>query len=108
MPLFSVTFFRSIGPVSGGHSSSPPDHTAVGLIGRAVAAVEAHPLPLRLQGPGRVMLEYLAPELPFWARIPMANLWLFQPALEALLWHDRTLRSFFWTTQAVTIIQVAF
>jgi carboxypeptidase PM20D1 len=94
-----------VGPVKGGHSSAPPDHTAVGLLARAIAAVETHPLPLRLQGPGRLMLEALAPELPWWARVPLTNLWLFAPVLERLLWHESTLRVFFWTTQAVTVVQ---
>ena len=31
-----------------GHSSSPPPHTAVGKIGRAVAAIERRPMPARL------------------------------------------------------------
>ena len=97
---------RSVGPLKGGHSSSPPDHTAIGLVGRAIAAVESHPLPLRLQGPGRVMLDYLTPELPFLARILFANIWCFRWLLEVLLWHDVSLRPFFWTTQAVTVVQV--
>ena len=34
---------------TGGHSSVPPQHTAVGLISRAVAAIEDNPMPARLE-----------------------------------------------------------
>ena len=37
---------RAVG--AGGHSSTPPPHTAVGLVSRAIAAIEDNPMPARL------------------------------------------------------------
>jgi carboxypeptidase PM20D1 len=71
--------------VTGGHSSMPPDATAVGVLARALAAIERDPMPSRLDGVAREMLEHLAPEMGFGRRVLMANLWLLQPlALRAL------------------------
>ena len=64
---------------SGGHSSVPPRNTAVGILAAAVARLEANPLSSSLEGPTRMMLEALAPELPIQSRVVLRNLWLFGP-----------------------------
>ena len=71
--------------VTGGHSSMPPASTAVGVLARAIAAIEADPMPPRLDGAAREMLEYLAPEMAFGRRVLMANLWLLAPVVERVL-----------------------
>jgi len=71
--------------VTGGHSSMPPSSTAVGVLARAIAAIEADPMPARLDGVAREMLEYLAPEMAFGRRVLMANLWLFAPVARRVL-----------------------
>jgi carboxypeptidase PM20D1 len=63
----------------GGHSSIPPRDTAAEAVARAVAKVADRPLPARLDGPARGLLETLAPEMPWRHRLVMANLWLFRP-----------------------------
>jgi carboxypeptidase PM20D1 len=63
----------------GGHSSMPPRNTAIGLVAAAVQKLEANPMPARLEGPSRESFDYLAPELPLAMRVPLANLWLFEP-----------------------------
>lgn len=63
----------------GGHSSVPPRETAVGILARAVSRLEAAPMPARLAGPARQMLDHLAPELPFGRRLVLGNLWLLRP-----------------------------
>jgi len=69
----------------GGHSSMPPPETAVGILSRAVVALEAHPFPLELDGPTRGMLEAMAPYVPFGQRIVLANLWLTGPLISRLM-----------------------
>jgi carboxypeptidase PM20D1 len=71
--------------VTGGHSSMPPRDTAVGVLARALAAIERAPMPSRLDGPARAMLEQLAPEMGFGRRVLMANLWLLGPLVERVL-----------------------
>jgi carboxypeptidase PM20D1 len=63
--------------VEGGHSSTPPSETAIGILARAVDRLEARPMPGRLEGPSRMMLETLGPGMPFRLRLVMGNLWLF-------------------------------
>lgn len=60
----------------GGHSSLPPRQSAVGILSAAVARLEAHQLPARLEGPTRQLFDRLGPRLPFAQRVAFANLWL--------------------------------
>lgn len=66
---------------AGGHSSMPPSSTAIGQLARAVAKLEATPMPARLTPPVAGMLDTLAPSLPFAQRLAVANRWLFGPLL---------------------------
>ncbi|MCS7176921.1 MAG: M20 family peptidase [Candidatus Kapabacteria bacterium] len=65
----------------GGHSSTPPSRSPLGMVAEAVAAIERSPLPARLEGAAVAMLEAVAPELPFWQRFMVANRWLFGAVL---------------------------
>ena len=67
---------------TGGHSSMPPPHTAIGLVAAAVQALEAHPMPCRITGATRASFAYLAPEMTFGQKLILANLWLFGPLAE--------------------------
>ena len=64
---------------AGGHSSTPPAHTAIGLLSRALERLESTPFPARLTGATRQMAEFLGPEMPWGKKLAMANLWLFEP-----------------------------
>jgi len=89
---------------TGGHSSMPPRHTAVGILSQAITRLEANPMPARLTPVVEEMLLRVAPEMPLIARIPLANLWAFRPLIvRALQKNDRigaTLR----TTTAATMV----
>ena len=67
--------------VEGGHSSTPPPETAVGILARALTRLEDHPMDARLEGPSRMLMETMAPHMPFSLRLVMANLWLFEGAV---------------------------
>jgi len=90
---------------TGGHSSTAPDHTAIGLLSEAVVNIERNPLPLKLDGPGRCLFEFLAPEAPFMFKLVLSNLWLFERLLLMVLSKDLTSRTSFMTTQSVTVFQ---
>ncbi len=89
----------------GGHSSTPPRHTAIGNLARAVAALERHPMPASIDGVTALFLDHLAPELPFRARIVASNRWLFGPALRYGFSRQPALDAMLRTTTAVTIFE---
>jgi len=90
---------------AGGHSSAPPSHTAVGILAAAVTRLEGSPLPGRLDGPTRELLESIAPHAPFALRLVLRNLWLFGPVVEQALLRVDATAPLVHTTTAVTIFE---
>lgn len=66
-----------VATAAGGHSSMPPARTAVGILGAAVARLEASPMPRAITAPTAAMLEYVGPEMALLPRVVFANRWLF-------------------------------
>lgn len=62
---------------TGGHSSTPPSRSPLGMVAAAVATVERSPLPARFSDAVIALLEALAPEMSFVDRMLVANRWLF-------------------------------
>lgn len=69
---------RLTAKAQGGHSSMPTERTARAL-SRAIAALEANPFPLSLDGPTCGMLEAMAPYSGFGTKVVLGNLWLTAP-----------------------------
>ena len=88
-----------------GHSSTPPRHTAIGILAAALTRLEDHPMPGRIAGPTREMADHLAPELWLPVRVVLANLWLFGPVLELAMSGRPPLDAMLRTTTAVTIVE---
>lgn len=65
----------------GGHASSPPPHSPVGVLSKAVCNVENKPLAFRLSTPAREMFDILGRYSSFGMRIVYANIKLFSPIL---------------------------
>jgi carboxypeptidase PM20D1 len=66
---------------AGGHSSSPPEDTAVRTLAKAIVAITDHPFPMDINGPFLDGLRQVAPDAPFFSRMAIANSWLFEPIL---------------------------
>ncbi len=88
----------------GGHSSTPPPHTAIGQIASVIEKIEAAPFPATLDGPTRWMLDAVAPTMPFGKRLAMANLWLFGPLVEKAMLAQPQSAAMLRTTTAVTMV----
>lgn len=65
----------------GGHASSPPPRTPVGILARAVCAVENKPFRFHMAGPAREMFDILGRHAGFGLKLVFANLRLFGPLL---------------------------
>lgn len=89
----------------GGHSSMPPDHTAVGILAEAVTRIEASPLPTHMEGPMAEMLEMLAPDMDFANRLVFRNMWLLGGVVEGKLTQRRSTNASIRTTTAVTMFE---
>jgi carboxypeptidase PM20D1 len=100
----SVSLLLSV-EVAGGHSSTPPRETAVGILARALARLEDHPMPPRLEGPSRMLLETLAPAMPFSMRLVMGNLWLFRGAVVRIMAGTPETDASIRTTTAPTLLR---
>jgi carboxypeptidase PM20D1 len=89
----------------GGHSSMPPQHTAIGILSKAIYNLEKKPFPSRLEGVTKKTLKYLSPELPLYERIAIANSWLFSGLIKSMLSKNNVTNAFLRTTIATTIIE---
>jgi len=88
----------------GGHASMPPPTGAIGRLAAAVAAIEAEPMPARLGGATRMMLEGMAPHMTFPMRTALSNLWLLSPVIERVLVSQPASNATVRTTLAPTMI----
>ena len=89
----------------GGHSSMPPQHTAIGRLATAIQKLEENQMPSRIDGATKQSFEYLAPEMPFGTRMVLANLWLFGPVAEKQFAGEPASNARIRTTTAATVFQ---
>lgn len=71
-----------VAKAAGGHSSMPPQQTAVGILAEAINALEANPVPGGLSGLSLQLFDAASREMSFPMRIPFANRWLFESVIE--------------------------
>ena len=95
---------RLTAEVEGGHSSMPPQQTAIGMLSRAIATLEANPLPAHLEVV-EFLMGYLGSALTFKDRLMYANTWLFGGILKKKLAKSNLMNATIRTTTAPTIIQ---
>lgn len=69
---------------AGGHASSPPPHTAVGMLSAACVKVENNPAPRRLTPAAQGMFNVLGRHSTFVYKLIFANLWCFLPLLDMI------------------------
>jgi len=87
----------------GGHSSSPPGQSGVGILSRAIVKVEDNPFPAKLDY-FNMNFEYLGVHTPFMTRLFMANQRLFLPLIRKQLLADAGTAAALRTTAAATMI----
>ena len=95
---------RLVTTVEGGHSSMPPQETAIGILSKAIARLENQPMPAHLEVV-EFLMSYLGSALPFTQRMLFANTWLFGGLLKKRLAQSNLMNASIRTTTAPTLIQ---
>ena len=90
-----------------GHSATPPRETAIGILAKALAFVEAAPQPSNL-APAKMLFRGLGPLLPFGMQFALANSWLFGGVVRKNLEKHPVTYAMIHTTSAPTIIKAGF
>jgi carboxypeptidase PM20D1 len=88
----------------GGHSSQPPAHTAAGILARAIVNVENNKFDARSEF-FELMFDHIGYSMPLSNRLPLANLWLFEPLVLSTLLKSPSSAASTRTTTAVTMLQ---
>lgn len=88
-----------------GHSSQPPKRHAIGVLAEALQRLEAQPMPGRLQGLPREMMESVAAEANGPMRVVLSNLWLTRPLIERELAKTPAADAMLRTTAVPTILK---
>ncbi len=96
--------FRLTVEGEGGHSSQPPAHTAAGILASAIVNVENNPFDARLEF-FDLMFDNIAYSMPLSKRLPLANLWMFEPLVLSTLLTSPSSAASTRTTTAVTMLQ---
>jgi carboxypeptidase PM20D1 len=89
---------------TGGHSSMPKGHTAVGILSTAIHNLQNSPLQGSLEGVTGNMFDHLAPHMPFVQRVLFANKWLFSGLIENKLSQSAGGNAMLRTTIAPTML----
>jgi len=91
----------------GGHSSMPPNSTAIGYLAEALGRLQNQPVPGGLTDVSAEFFSGLGPHFDFSRRVLFANQWLFRPLLEYGLAQAPTTHALLRTTTAPTMLSAA-
>lgn len=88
----------------GGHASMPPPTGAIGRLATAITRLQDEPMPARIDGGTRMMLEGMAPHMSFPMRTALSNLWILSPVIEQVMAAEPPSNAAIRTTIAPTMI----
>jgi len=88
----------------GGHGSMPPRDSAIGRLAHVIDKLNTRQMPAEIRTPIADMFAALAPEMPVYLRMIIANQWLFGPLLIHQLEGSQATNATVRTTTAITVI----
>ena len=93
-----------VAAAEGGHSSMPPQTSAITDLARAITQLEEHPVPGGLEGLAADMFDNISHHMPFVPRVFFANQWLFGGLINDQLSGAPTTNAMLRTTTAPTML----
>ena len=93
-----------VAAAEGGHSSIPPQTSAITDLARAITQLEEHPVPGGLEGLAADMFDNISRHMPFVPRVFFANQWLFGGLINDQLSGAPTTNAMLRTTTAPTML----
>ena len=93
-----------VAAAEGGHSSMPPQTSAITDLARAITQLEEHPVPGGLEGLAADMFDNISRHMPFVPRVFFANQWLFGGLINDQLSGAPTTNAMLRTTTAPTML----
>ncbi|KAI8849524.1 hypothetical protein BC829DRAFT_416761 [Chytridium lagenaria] len=94
----------------GGHSSLPPDHTAIGILSESIVTLEKNPHPLTLIDSSPMLqtlqcLSHHSTNMGFSQKFAINRVWLFKSLVLAAMRSQREMKYLMTTSQAVDIVK---
>ena len=89
----------------GGHSSQPPEHTALGALADVIKDIEGHQFKAKMPAFVYELFTKIGKNVSYPARIVTCNLWLLKPLITAVMKKIPPAASLIHTTTAVTMAQ---
>jgi carboxypeptidase PM20D1 len=93
-----------VAAAEGGHSSMPPQTSAITDLARAITQLEENPVPGGLEGLSADMFDRVSRHMPFVPRVFFANQWLFGGLIDNQLSGAPTTNAMLRTTTAPTML----
>jgi carboxypeptidase PM20D1 len=81
----------------------PPDETSIGILAKAIVALQNNPMAARMSSPVTQLLDFAGPEMSFPFKTIMANRWLTEPILQYQFLKKPSTAALLRTTTAPTI-----
>ena len=89
----------------GGHSSQPPEHTALGALADVIKEIEGHQFKAKMPAFVYELFTKIGKNVSYPARIVTCNLWLLKPLITAVMRKIPPAASLIHTTTAVTMAE---
>lgn len=89
----------------GGHSSQPPEHTALGALAEVIKDIEGHQFKAEMPAFVYELFTKIGKNVSYPARIVTCNLWLLKPLITAIMKKIPPAASLIHTTTAVTMAE---
>ncbi|MCX5758817.1 MAG: M20/M25/M40 family metallo-hydrolase, partial [Candidatus Hydrogenedentes bacterium] len=87
---------------NGGHSSTPPKHTTLGILAKAITRIENNPFPANMTF-AEPFFANVGPRMPLTRRALFANMWAFAPLIKYILGNVPEMNACIRTTAAATM-----